>query len=330
VKLLTDTTPGPLHPPTELLDALNYCRRPLIIAHIAPDGDAIGSLLALGQILHKLGKDPILACQDKVPASLRFLPGTDRITNDVHGYAIDQIIAVDSSDPTRMGSIYDASEHNSLPLLVIDHHITNVYFGQINWVEPGAAATAQMIYDLALALGVEIEADVATCILTGLVTDTRGFRTNNTSARVLDIAEALMRAGGSLNRIMERTLNSHSMELIRLWGRALETVELDEGIIYATNSLDMRADLNGIIRPEGLTSFILGAYEAKISVVFTELPDHRIECSFRARPGQNVANVAFALGGGGHPLAAGCTVEGSLAEVQERVLSLLKQEQTRA
>lgn len=330
MKTLTDTSPGPLQPPSELLDALNYCRRPLIIAHIAPDGDAIGSLLALGHMLHQLGKDPILACQDKVPAPLRFMSGSDRITNDVNGYAIDQVIAVDSSDPTRMGSIYDPGEHGSLPLLVIDHHITNAYFGHINWVEPGAAATAQLMFDLALALDVELNADIATCMLTGIVTDTRGFRTNNTSVRVLDIAAALMQAGASLNRIMERTLNSHSFDLIRLWGRALETVELEQGIIYASNTLAMRTDLNGIVRAEGLTSFILGAYEAKIAVVFTELPDHRIECSFRARPGQDVSHVAFTLGGGGHPLAAGCTVEGSLPAVRERVLTYLKQAQTTA
>lgn len=322
MKTLTDPT-LPTQPPAELLEALNYCRRPLIIAHLAPDGDAIGSLLALGNMLHRLGKDPILACQDPPPASLRFLPGSDRITNDVRDYAVDQIIAIDSSDPTRMGSIYDPGEHKNLPLLVIDHHVTNVAFGQINWVEPTTAATAQMMYDLALALDIEIKADLATCMLTGMVTDTRGFRTNNTTARVLDIAAALMQAGASLNRIMERTLNSHSFNLIQLWGRALETVEFDRGVIHATNSLVMREGLDGIVRPEGLTSFILGAYEAKAAVVFTELPENKVECSFRARPGQNIAEVAFALGGGGHPLAAGCTISGRLPEIKELVLSRL-------
>lgn len=314
----------PTRPPAELLEAINYCRRPLIIAHVAPDGDAIGSLLALGRILHSLGKDPILACQDKAPSSFRFLPGFDRITSDVRDYALDLVISVDSSDPDRMGNIYDPQAHKALPLIVIDHHITNLRFGNVNWVEPTTAATAQMMYDLSLALDVQLDQELATCILTGLVTDTRGFRTNSTSSRVLEIASACMEAGASLSQIMENTLNSHDYNLIVLWGRALQSVEMADGVIHACNTLNMRGDLNNITRPEGLTSFILGAHEAKIAAVFTELPDRRIECSFRARPGYNVADVAFSFGGGGHPLAAGCTVEGTLDEVKPLVLERLR------
>ena len=319
-------TPNPplLTPPPELIELLHLARRPLLIAHLAPDGDAIGSLLATGLILHKMGKDPILACQDRVPATLRFLPNVRLVTQDSDDDDIDVVVSLDSSDPTRMGDVYDSRRFSELPLLVIDHHITNVEFGSINWVEPAASSTAEMVYHLAHALDVPLDADLATCILTGMVTDTRGFRTSNTTPEAMHIASAAMAAGAQLNEITEKTLNTRSYKLIQLWAHVLDTVQLHGSIISANNTMAMRYDLDYITRADGVVSFILGAHEAQVAVVFTELPEGKIECSFRARPGNDVASVAFALGGGGHPLAAGCTVEGSLADVRRQVFALLE------
>ncbi|RME81626.1 MAG: bifunctional oligoribonuclease/PAP phosphatase NrnA [Caldilineae bacterium] len=313
-----------LVPPQELLDAIMRARHPLVIAHVAPDGDAIGSVLACGRLLHHLGKDPILACQDRVPAAFRFLPGHDRLRTEIEGFEIDMVISLDSSDPSRMGRIYE-SRFNNIPLAVVDHHITNVYFGNVNWVEPEACATAEMIYYLARAFDIEPDQEMATCILTGIVTDTRGFRTANTTARVMNLASRLMEAGAPLGAITEQALNSRSLDLVRLWGRALDTVAVEDGVVSAENSLRMRADLDGVIRAEGLVSFILGVYEAKAAVVFTELAENEVECSFRARPGYDVSQVAFEFGGGGHPLASGCTLAGTLPEVKEEVLRRLKE-----
>jgi len=313
-----------LSPPAELLDILHLVRRPLLIAHIAPDGDAIGSLLATGLLLHKMGKDPIMACQDRIPAKLRFLPNQNLVYQDVDDGDIDAVIALDSSDPSRMGDIYDPSRYSELPLIVIDHHITNVRFGTINWVESGACAAAEIIYYLVQAMGVPLDSDLATCILTGMVTDTRGFRTNNTTAQAMNIASTLMAAGAPLNEITERTLNSRSFKLIKLWGHVLDTVQLSGSIVSADNTLAMRVNLDSITRADGLVSFILGAHDAQVAVVFTELPEGKIECSLRARPGNDVASAAFALGGGGHPLAAGCTVDGSLTNVRQIVFDLLE------
>ncbi len=311
-------------PPSELLELIESVRRPLLIAHISPDGDAIGSLLAAGILLHHLGKEPLLACQDRVPVALRFLPFQDQIKSDVRDFDPDVVFAVDSSDPSRMGAIYDPDRFYSVPLVVIDHHVTNVHFGDMNWVEPSCCATAEMIYYLMRALDVTPTKELASCLLTGLVTDTRGFRTANTTARVMGIASDLMEAGAALNRITEHALNSRSYDLISLWGRVLGTVQRDGGIISVSNERAMREDLNGIIRADGVVSFILGAYTAKVAVVFTELPEGKIECSFRARPGSDVATIALQLGGGGHPLASGCTVEGTLPDVRRQVVALLR------
>ncbi|NUQ36572.1 MAG: DHH family phosphoesterase [Caldilineales bacterium] len=319
---LLSAMPAPFSPPADLLDRVRMSRRPLLIAHISPDGDAIGSLLAAGSILYHLGKDPVLACQDTPPASLSFLPRYDRITNQVHE-EVDLVIALDSSDRERLGNIYDQGRIRSLPLVVIDHHITNTLFGDCNWIEPRACATAEMIFDLAQALEVTIDTQIATCLLTGIVTDTRGFRTSSTTPRVMRIVSALMETGADLPTIADLALEARSTELIQLWGRAIATITVHQGVISADNTLEMRVDLGRLIRAEGLASFLLGSRDAQIAVVFTELPDQRIECSFRAQPGQDVAAVAYAFGGGGHALAAGCTVDGPLEAARERVLARL-------
>ncbi len=328
-KNLPVTKPQPSHssiaPPPELLDALSSARKPLIIAHLSPDGDAIGSLTALGYLLYRMGKDPILACQDKAPPAFNFLPFYDRILQDTQGIQPDLVISVDSSDPTRMGSVYDEARFGDLPLIVIDHHITNVYFGDLNWVEPMCCATDEMIYYLTRALQEPLDETLATALLTGIVTDTRGFRTYNVTPAVMHITGELIDAGAPLSIITERVLDNRSLALITLWARALDTVELDQGVISAINTLAMRRDLGGVIRAEGLVSFLLSAQEAKIAAVFTEMPAGKVECSFRARRGYDVSHIALSLGGGGHPPAAGCTVEGEIHTVRSQVVAMLKQ-----
>lgn len=317
-------SPSPLFvPPPDLLEAIHSCRRPLLIAHLAPDGDTLGSMLGVGLMLYHLGKDPVLACQDRVPNSLGFLPFSERVVNDVDD-DVDLVIALDCSDAGRLGHVYQPRRHASLPLIVIDHHVTNVFFGDIHWVEPRACATAEMIYDLAPALHATMDADLATCLLTGLVTDTRGFRTDSTSPRVMEIAAALMAAGASLYSISSTTLDNRSYPLLHLWARAMASVALDQGVISVVNTRAMRSDLNGLTRAEGLVSFLLSANEANVAAVFTELPDGEVECSFRARPGHDVSRLALELGGGGHPLAAGCTVKGRIDEVRERLVARLR------
>ena len=323
---MTDSSHHPFTPPPELFDALSSARRPLLIAHISPDGDAIGSLTALGYLLYRMGKDPILACQDKAPATFNFLPFYDRIVQNVDSERPDLVISLDSSDPTRMGGIYEEERFGDLPLIVIDHHVTNVYFGDINWVDPQCVATDQMIYYLTKALNEPLDETLATALLTGIVTDTRGFRTYNVTPAVMHVTGELIDAGAPLAMITERTLDTRSMALITLWGRALDTVELADGVISAMNTLAMRKDLGGIIRAEGLVSFILSAQEAKIAAVFTEMPDGKVECSFRARRGYDVSQIALNLGGGGHPPAAGCTVEGEIHAVRRMVVEVLKEE----
>jgi phosphoesterase RecJ-like protein len=309
-----------LRTPETLLQA---AQKPLLIGHIAPDGDTIGSLLGLGWALREVGKQPTLACADPVPEGLRFLPGACDIGTEASG-AEDLVVALDSSDLLRLGSVYDGERFAHLPLLNIDHHVTNTRFGNVHLIAPTAASTAQLVYGLLRRLEWPISPTTATCLLTGLVTDTRSFRTSNTDAEALRVALALVEAGAPLAEINEQLERGLSLGLISLWGKVLSNTQFRDGIVWAEISQEVQREC-GVANDDngGLVSFIASVREAQIAVLLTEREDGSIEVGMRAVPGVDVSGVALALGGGGHPQAAGCTLPGPLAVARETLLCRL-------
>jgi phosphoesterase RecJ-like protein len=303
---------------------IRQARDILVICHIVPDGDAIGSLLGLGWALHRLGKEHTLACADPVPDSFAYLPGSEAIVAHPEGN-YDLAVSLDCSDLKRLGTAYDQDSLRGVPIINIDHHVTNVSFGSVNWVDPNSAATAQMVLTLIERLGIPLDSTIATCLLNGIVTDTRGFRTPNTTPDVMQAATKLMTAGASLPEIAERVFNRRPLAMICLWGRALSAVQLDDRIIWAEISQAMRRECGlDSDSDDGLVSFLTSANEAEVGIVFTEKDDGTIDVSMRSMPGIDISSVAMRLGGGGHPQAAGCNLSSSLAEARERVLTELK------
>lgn len=319
-----------------LLAAVRNGERILCLSHVKPDGDAVGSLLGMGWLLRSLGKAPVLALQDTVPDEGRGLPGVEEILTDaspdferiVRQQAFDLIVCLDASSPDRMGTVYHPPVHESATLVVIDHHVTNTGFGALNWVDPSSVSTTQMVARLADALEVPLTGPLAECLLTGLVTDTLCFSTSNVTPRTLELAMRLMEGGANLALITQRTVNRRPYRLIKLWSLILPTVNLADGVIWASATPEMLAQTGMPTSEVGLSSYLVTADEADMSAVFIEQVNGdgstRVECSFRAKPGFNVAEVAFALGGGGHPAAAGCTVEGDLATIPPRVVAALQ------
>ncbi len=297
---------------------------PLLISHIAPDGDAIGSLTGLGRALRLMGLEPIMACSAPIPARFKHIPGADAIVQDV-GAAFDLVIALDCSDLKRLGHFPDMPAFGNVPLLNIDHHVTNLDFGHVNMVDPHAASTTEIVLRLLEYMAVPLDAELATCLLTGIVTDTRCFRTSNVTVQVMDAALRLMKAGASLFRITHHILDRRPTTAIRLWGAALALLRVVDGVIWTSIPLAMRRAAgyagNG---DAGLVSFLVSADVADVAVVFVEREDGRIEIGFRAVPGFDVARVALQLGGGGHALAAGCNLPGPLEEAQAHVLTVLR------
>jgi len=328
------STPGALFLPPEIestiRSAIDLADRILCISHVSPDGDAIGSLLGMGWILRHLGKQPTLALADKPSKDFGFIPGFDQIigASDVAD-AYDLIICLDAGSQDRMGSVYRPAVHASIPLLNIDHHITNTRFGSLDWVEARCAAVCQMLVYLADALGAPLDDNLAVALLTGLITDTLCFRTSSTDAYVLQAAVRLTDGGASIQEIVAHTLQSRSYTSLRLWGLILSTAQVEDGVIWAKYPLSQRQQIGAEDRDaEGLANFLLSAQEADISATFSERIDKSgktvIECSFRAKPGFNVSAVALALGGGGHAPAAGCTLTGPLERVADEVVAALR------
>lgn len=331
--------------PTPTSAALNDLVAPILGArnivafcHINPDGDAIGSLLGLGHVLDALpspggdgsvrARQVTLACQDPAPELLHFLPGAGpkegRIVNELPpGFQPDLVMSLDASDPARLGKIFAGLAFSPAPLLVIDHHITNLHFGNINYIVPEAASTSQLIVALADALGVPLPRAAALPLLAGLVTDTLGFRTSNVTAAELACAIRLMKAGANLADVAQRTLATRPLKFMRLWGMVFTNARLDGYVLWAEVTRGMR-EAAGITDDDdgGLVSQLINTAEARVAVVFNELEDGKIEVDFRSRPGYDVAAVALSLGGGGHPQAAGCNLPGPIAEAEARVLPL--------
>ncbi len=301
---------------------LKEARRVAVATHVSPDADAISSAIGLVQILRRLGKTAEAFCDDDLPTRLKALPHAEEIARVARG-SFDLLVSLDASDPGRLGKAF--AELQGVPLLNIDHHVTNTHFGTINWIDPSAVATAEMVLWLAEDLGVTLDAELASILLAGIVGDTMGLRTANVNARVMQEVTRLMEAGASLPALVDVLFNRRPLTAIRLFGQALASVRMEDGVIWTVITREMRA-ASGLTHANdlSLSSFLIGAEEARIAAVFTERDDGKVEVSMRARPGYDVARVAMALGGGGHPPAAGCLLPGPLEEVIPPVLAALK------
>lgn len=320
---------------TDLVAPILGATNILAFCHLNPDGDAIGALLGLGHVLDALPQtEPprrfTLACQDPAPEILHFVPGArpaeGRIVNTLPAdLAPDLVISLDASDPARLGKLFAGLAFTATPLIVIDHHITNLHFGNLNYVAPEAASTSQLVVQLADALGVGLPRVAALPLLVGLVTDTLGFRTSNVTAAEMACAVRLMEAGANLADVAQRTLATRPLKFMRLWGVAFSQARLDGYVLWAEVTREIRLAA-GITDEDdgGLVSQLINAAEARVAVVFNELAGGVVEVDFRSRPGYDVAAVALSLGGGGHPQAAGCNLVGTLAEAEAKVLPLVQ------
>jgi len=298
----------------------------LLICHLSPDGDAIGSLTALGRALRQRGHDPILACVDPIPYRFDYLAGSESVVSEVNE-RFDAVISLDSSDTIRLGHFTQLAGFRDVPLLNIDHHLTNLYFGDVNLVDTDASSAAEVVWQLLRYLDIPPDAEIATSLLTGIVTDTRGFRTSNVTPQVMEIALQLMKAGASLTYITQHALERRPTAAILLWKEALASMQTEEEnrIIWAQISQAMRrkSGYNGN-GDAGLVSFLISADDMDAAAIFVEREDGQIEIGLRAMPGFDVAQVALQFGGGGHALAAGCNVPGPLDEARERILTALR------
>lgn len=296
--------------------------RILVISHISPDGDAFGSITATGLALKQLGKSFSLVIDDGVQERFSYLPLADVIQTapDNDGW-YDLIISLDCGDLERLGYAYSSLNQPPPTIINIDHHITNTYFGEVNLVDTEAAATVELLFYLLPEIGVQLTSDLATCLLTGLITDTLGFRTASTTSRTLIIASSLVEAGVNLYSIFTRALIEKPFSTLLLWQKGLDNMRMEDGVLWTSITKEERQETGRIVTgSSGLGNLMANVDQVAMSAVFTEADDSQVIVSFRCRPPYSVSELARELGGGGHHLAAGCTLPGPLAEVERVVV----------
>lgn len=303
----------------EIKSRLHTAERILIASHVRPDGDAIGSTLALGLALLDAGKQVQMTLADGVPAGFRHLPGSERIQTRAEGQ-FDLIVTVDCSDPKRVGSALDGYPS---PDLVIDHHITTEPFGALNLIEPDAVATASILIRHMPAWGLTITPAIASNLMTGLVTDTLGFRTSNTTPESLRQAADLLELGVDMSNLYFRSLVRRTFAGAKYWGAGLSSLQRANGIVWCTLTLaDRKAAGYNANDDADLINIVSSIDDADIALMFVEQSPQRTKISWRGlKPHIDVSQIARQFGGGGHRAASGAEVNGRLSEVQEKILA---------
>ena len=301
----------------EIGEALNRSSRVLLVSHVRPDGDAIGSLLGLGLSLEKAGKSVQMVLADGVPASFRHLAGSARVTKQASG-EFDLTVVVDASDLPRVGK---ALPPGSIPDINIDHHLTNLNFARANLVEPEAVATSAILAEHMPEWGLPITPEVAAALLTGLISDTLGFRTSNMTPQALRLAANLMEIGTDMPELYNRALVRRSFNATRYWGAGLSRLARQGRLVWTSLTLADRAAVDYPGNDDAdLVNILSSIEDADVAVIFIEQRGGRVKVSWRAVPGVDVSSIALGFGGGGHAAAAGAEISGSLEEVQAEVL----------
>jgi phosphoesterase RecJ-like protein len=297
----------------------------LIACHENPEGDAIGSELALALALRNMGKTATVLNADPVPANLLFLPGADTVVFAEDGSTYDVAVVVDCGSPERTGRV--AQELLKCPLLVnIDHHRTNGDLGELSLVDPDAAATGLLVHRILSAMKYEIGLDVAINIYVAVLTDTGSFHYGSSSPEAFEVAGEMVRRGVDPWAVAEQVYETQSVQRLRLLGRVLDSLDVaSDGRVACITTLceDLREFASGKDALEGFINYPRSIVGVEVAVSFREEEGGVIRVSFRSKGRVDVSAVAARFGGGGHRNAAGCTVPGTLADVKKRVLEAL-------
>jgi|SRR5579864_30067 len=306
----------------QVLEQIEQRQDFLLTSHARPDGDAIGSLLALSGILQAMGKTAEVIMSDPVPVIYKPLPYADRIVHTSHvngNHEAAILLECDSVQRSRIQGLERCF------LISIDHHVTGKPFAAVNWIDPGACACAEMVYRLGKAAGVKITPDIATCLYTAVLTDTGSFSYAPTSAHTFDLARQLVEDGANPVRIAQSIYFSSPASKMRLLGAALSRLQLEGHTAWMSVTREDMDRCQALEEDcEGLVNYALGIAGIEVAMFFRELPDHRVRVSMRSKGAVNVSDVAAEFGGGGHQCASGFAVHGPLPQAVERILRVIR------
>ncbi len=303
-----------------VLDAIQQRERFLLTSHARPDGDAVGSVLALWMMLNAMGKHAEMQLFDRVPLIYRNLPSAEQIRHASsleNGFQPDAVIFLecDNVERSRLQGLEDKF------LINIDHHTSGKPFARVNWIDTEASAVAEMVYRLAVAAGVTVTPAMAICLYTALLSDTGSFCYESTGAPTFTLAKDLVELGASPARIAEDLYFSNPLSKMQLLGTALMTLKREGRIawLWVTQSDMIRL---GAMEEDclGIVNYAIGISGVDVAIFLREMPDHRVRISLRSKSTVRVAQVAERFGGGGHENASGCTLDGPLYAAMDRIL----------
>jgi phosphoesterase RecJ-like protein len=313
---------------TEAAAAIRAATRVTAICHESPDADTIGGAVAVALIARRLGKAVEIVSADPPAPLFSFLAGIDDVRREP-GLEPDLAVICDAATLQRVGRI--ATDHADwfarARILNIDHHVSNDGFGDVNLVDPEAAATCEVLARLVTELGVPLDAPLATALLTGIVRDSHGFSDGSTSATTLRTAADMVDAGASLARIHRSVLMELAYPTMALWGKMLGGLgEIEAGrVVYATLTQAMLAETGTQQHDaDGLAEFLARAKDAEVTLLLREVGPRATRVSIRAADGTDATRIAACFGGGGHLRRAGCTVPEPLDVALSRVLAVTR------
>jgi phosphoesterase RecJ-like protein len=301
----------------QIRSRLESADRILITSHVRPDGDAVCSVLALGLALKTRGKNIQMILADGVPSDYHHLQQVKEIATKAKA-PFDLVITLDSAANDRSGEALNGVASVDIN---IDHHVTNTRFAALNYIDPAAVATCAILAEIFPDLGLDFSPAILDALLTGILTDTLGFRTSNMTPKALRISADLVEKGADLPRLYERALLRRSFQALRYWGAGLSKLNREGDMVWASLTLEDRKAANYPGNDDAeLVNNIAIVEGASVVVLFIEQRDNQVKISWRSQGDVDVSQIAAQFGGGGHVPAAGAVLSGTMEEVQLRVL----------
>lgn len=298
----------------------------ILLPHVFIDGDDLGSMIALSIGLTQLGKTCVTICHENIPAMFRFLPGVDGIHREIPPTLFDCAILIECTNLSRLPQGLDVKSF-ARTIVNVDHHPGNGYYGDLNYIDNKAAAVGEIVYEILQSLEIPIDKDIATAIYVSIITDTGGFQFANTTARTHRIVSELLKHDLNISEISRIIFHGQEFNVLKLRGDVISTLrnDCDGKLVWGTLTLDMMKKWNVLDEDtQQLIEDMNVIRDAEVVVLLKEARDRQVRVSMRSRR-LPVNEVARKYNGGGHVLAAGCTINGSIAEVECEILKTLRE-----
>ena len=304
----------------KILSKIKKAKKILINCHRGPDADSVGSALGMRNVLASIGKESTVICPSDIPSDLSFLTGADKIVRinftSFNFSEFDLFIILDSSNYSMVTGSKD-SANPVIDSIVIDHHISNEKFGNLNLVCPGITSTSEILYKLFNDWKIKYDSNIAECLLTGIVGDTGAFQYQNVGEETIRIAADLIKWGADKDKIVYNIYRNIEFREVKFWGKIIEKMMIEDGFVWSALPLPVYKDFG----EDAANLFFPIVKDTKFGIVMIVTNENILSVSFRSRTGFDVSKIAKEVGGGGHKAAAGARIEGlSFQEAVNKVL----------